>query len=189
MENCKCKKSPGQRINRTVWYKSYDNSTNSTSKFCGTQRERVTEKSAFRIDITDVQCKRMVNNRLRSYSPLIVQYCPPTAMGRGSKVEGRRVPPRYFAGGDGVARHPYRSNLPLEILNRLRHPLAQRHLRFPFQNLLRLGDVRLALFGIILRQGFVDDFALRTGRADDFLGELQHRHFHRVADVHRQVVV
>ena len=59
----------------------------------------------------------------------------------------------------------------------------------PIPGFFGLGDVGLALFGIVLGQRLVNNFAARPGSLDDGLGELQHRHLGRVADVHRQLII
>src|ERR1035438_7377078 len=81
------------------------------------------------------------------------------------------------------------SDLRAEIRNRVGQSVGELHFGFPFQKLLRLGDVGLALLRIVLRQRLEDDFAFGLCRADDFPGELAHGQFRRIADVHRQIVI
>jgi len=68
-------------------------------------------------------------------------------------------------------------------------PCASGTLGSHFRIFFRLRDVGLALFRVVLRQWFVNDFAFRFCGADDFLGELQHRQFSRIANVHGQIVI
>src|SRR5579885_60903 len=123
--------------------------------------------------------KRNSNWRARKSMLLIQQqgWRPPAEV--GPPAAWRRRP----------AGTPGRSNLGSKIRNRLLQSLRQRHLRFPVQNFSRLGNVGAALFGIVLRQRFENDSAPGTGGANDFPGELQHRQFRRVADVHGQIVI
>src|ERR1017187_8907239 len=81
------------------------------------------------------------------------------------------------------------SNFRAEIRNRVGESVGQLHFRLPLQDFPGLGDVGLALFRIVLRQRLEHNFALRLGGLDDFFGELHHRHFARIADVHGQIVV
>jgi hypothetical protein len=67
-------------------------------------------------------------------------------------------------------------------------PLGQRDFRSPTKNLSGPRNIRPALPGIILRQGPEGDPAARLSCADDFLSELQHGHFHRVAYIHRLII-
>src|SRR5580765_4110210 len=57
---------------------------------------------------------------------------------------------------------PRSLNFPAEIRNGFLQAFVQRHCRLPAQMFFRLGDVGLALLGIILRQGFENDLAART---------------------------
>src|ERR671929_2096897 len=52
-------------------------------------------------------------------------------------------------------------------------PLFECHFRLPAEHLLGARDVGLAHLGIVDREGFVHDLALRRGDADDGLGELE----------------
>src|SRR6185312_12542822 len=85
--------------------------------------------------------------------------------------------------------NPKPSDFGPEIINRLHQPLGQIHFRLPLQNLLRLRDVRPALFGIVLRQRLENNFALRTRHPNNLLRELQHRHLRGVPDIHRQIII
>src|SRR5204863_5145333 len=49
-------------------------------------------------------------------------------------------------------------------------------------------DVRLAHLRVVDGERLEDDLALRSGRLDHPLGELEERVLRRVADVHRQVL-
>ena len=60
---------------------------------------------------------------------------------------------------------------------------------FPSEDLAGLGNVGLALGGIIFGQGLVDDFLVGAGELDDFFGELRDGDFVGVTDVDRIGVV
>ena len=52
-----------------------------------------------------------------------------------------------------------RSNFGLEVLDGLLQPAGQRDFRFPLEDFPGAGDVRPALFRVILRQRFENNFA------------------------------
>src|SRR5689334_12712981 len=82
-----------------------------------------------------------------------------------------------------------RSNSRAEIVDGGFEAVGQTDLRFPPQPVARPGDIRTALFGIVLGKGFETDAALRAGGADDFAGKLEHRAFLRISNVHRFLVL
>ncbi len=62
-------------------------------------------------------------------------------------------------------------------------------LGFPAEDLAGLGNVGLALGGVVFGQGLVDDFLVGAGELDDFFGELRDGDFVGVTDVDRIGVV
>jgi len=70
-----------------------------------------------------------------------------------------------------------------EVLGSLDDALLERNLGFPAQVLARLGDIGLALLGVIAGQRHVDDLGRRLGGLDCQLGELLDGELARVAHV------
>ena len=77
----------------------------------------------------------------------------------------------------------------LEVVERQAEAGFQIDLRFPSQQLSRFGDVGTALLGIILRQRFIANSALRSRHLQHQLRTFQNRELVRIADVHRHVLV
>src|SRR5258705_5683813 len=72
-----------------------------------------------------------------------------------------------------------------EVVDGLLEALFERNKWFPTEPFAGAANVRLALAGIILRQRFVGYLAFGPCKPDDEPGEVEHRHFGRVTDVHR----
>src|SRR6267143_497387 len=62
----------------------------------------------------------------------------------------------------------------------------QRNLRHPAEQLFRTGNVGLPLLRIVLGQRLENNFARRSDHTNDLPRKLQHGHFVRVSNVHRQ---
>src|SRR5712692_3450483 len=74
-----------------------------------------------------------------------------------------------------------------EVFDRPAQPFFEIHLRLPAEQLLRPPDVGLAYLGIVDRKRAVDDAARAAHQANDGLGEGEHVHLARIAEVHRAV--
>jgi hypothetical protein len=72
-----------------------------------------------------------------------------------------------------------------KIVDRLRKSLFERHPRRPPQSLPRQCDVRLALNGVVGREGPEDDLRTRAGQSKDFFRQFQDGDFGRVSEIHR----
>ena len=71
------------------------------------------------------------------------------------------------------------------MLQRSLHALMAINPRLPAEELAGAGDVRPADFGIIFRQRFEGNRALASRQGNSLAGEIQDRHFMRVAQVDR----
>ena len=61
--------------------------------------------------------------------------------------------------------------------------LGAAHLGFPTEDLAGLGDVGLALGGVVFGQGLVDDLLVGSGELDDLFGKLKNGDLVWIADV------
>src|SRR5579872_4020362 len=77
----------------------------------------------------------------------------------------------------------------LEVLQRHLQSGFEVDLWFPAEQSFSFGDVRSALFGIVLRQSFVADIALGSGDDKHPLCTLQNGELGWVSDVYRQMFV
>src|ERR1041384_858198 len=76
-----------------------------------------------------------------------------------------------------------------EIGNRFRKTFLEIDLRFPAENIPGLRDLGLPHLRIILGKRLVNNRALRIRKRNNPVSEFQDRHFMRVADVYRQMML
>src|SRR5579872_703918 len=102
-------------------------------------------------------------------------------MGRGSRMcDGKRV--NHLSSYRLLFKRRF-----LEVLQRHLQSGFEVDLWFPAEQSFSFGDVRSALLGIVLRQGFVANIALGSGDDKHPLCTLQDGEFGWVSDVYRQM--
>ena len=69
------------------------------------------------------------------------------------------------------------------------HTLNALHPGFPVKDFPGLGNIRLSLHGIVLRERFEDNFLVRPRKADNFLRKFKNGDFLRVPNVYRQAII
>src|SRR4051812_23317931 len=109
------------------------------------------------------------------------------SLNTGTITESLRYPPvstsaTWHPGGVVTELRAVRGERALE-------PLSELDLRLPTEQLLRQGDVGLALGRVVGGERLERDLRRRAGDVDHRLGELEDRELVRVADVHRADVV
>src|SRR5262245_12114343 len=91
----------------------------------------------------------------------------------------------YVKWGGGPSLPVAALNSRTKVVDGLLEALFERNKGVPTKPFAGAGNVRLALAGIVLWQRFVGDLAFGRCEPDDEPGEVEHRHFGRVTDVHR----